>query len=157
MLLGTTQNEKFTPFFTEESVLVDKNIKVCTVFLRQITLQWRKLISVCHMLINRRNWVQLAMAALWENSCNLLQKKIDWHQIEVPRHLKKKVLLCKTCCNRTLNLTVLHILLATSMLLFETWPVTLQKLKLLLIAKYANNSHFHDNLFFASLAANPEH
>lgn len=45
MLLGTTQNEKFTPFFTEESVLVDKNIKVCTVFLRQITLRWRKLIS----------------------------------------------------------------------------------------------------------------
>lgn len=33
------------------------------------------------------------------------------------------------------------------MLLFETWPVTLQKLKLLLIAKYANNSHFHGNLF----------
>lgn len=33
------------------------------------------------------------------------------------------------------------------MLLFKTWPVTLQNLKLLLIAKYANNSHFHGNLF----------
>lgn len=42
MLFGTTQNENCTPFFTKESVLADKNIKVCTVFLRQTTLQWRK-------------------------------------------------------------------------------------------------------------------
>lgn len=108
------------------------------------------------MLINRRNWEQLAMAALWENSCNLSQKKTGRHQIEVSRHFKN-ALLCKTCCNWTLNFIVLHIFPATSMLLLETWPVTLQNLKLLLTAKHANNSHFHVNLFLHQLAANPEH
>lgn len=98
----------------------------------------------------------IAMAALWENSCNLSQKKIGRHQIEVPRHLKK-ALLCRTCCNWTLNIIVLHIFPATSMLFLETWPVTLQNLKLLLRAKYANNSHVHIHLFLHQLAANPEH